>query len=103
MPVYAISDELVFPHPLMAAEGGLLAVGGDLSVERLLLAYENGIFPWFSEGDPICWYATNPRFVLFPEKIKVSKSMRKVQSKNKFRLTSNVAFEEVIEACADAW
>ena len=71
-------DEIVFPDPQLADPDGLLAIGGDLSVERLRLAYENGIFPWFSDDDPICWYAPHERCVIFPEKVKVSKSMAKV-------------------------
>lgn len=102
MPVYQLSTDLIFPHPSQAEEDGFLAVGGDLSVERLLLAYENGIFPWYSEGYPICWYATDPRFVLFPGNIKVSKSMNKVLRKGAFRISSNNAFSQVIQACSIA-
>ena len=100
MPVFQLSDELIFPHASHGEADGLLAIGGDLSADRLLLAYANGIFPWYSEGMPICWYATNPRFVLFPDQVKISKSMRQVVRKNAFRITTNEAFETVIEACA---
>ena len=67
MPVFRLTDELVFPDPELAEEGGLLAVGGDLRPERVLLAYTNGIFPWYSEGRPILWWCPAPRFVLLPE------------------------------------
>lgn len=93
-------DELFFPNPELADLDGFLAVGGDLSTERLLLAYENGIFPWFSEDDPICWYSPHERCVIYPEGIKISKSMRKVLSTGGHRLTFNQAFEEVILNCA---
>ncbi|MBC7567268.1 MAG: leucyl/phenylalanyl-tRNA--protein transferase [Pedobacter sp.] len=93
-------DELFFPSPELADLDGFLAVGGDLSTERLLLAYENGIFPWFSEDDPICWYSPHERCVIYPEGIKISKSMRKVLSTGGHRLTFNQAFEEVILNCA---
>jgi leucyl/phenylalanyl-tRNA--protein transferase len=94
-------EELVFPHPSLAEEDGLLAIGGDLSKERLVLAYNHGIFPWFSEGDPICWFAPHERCVIFPEKVKVSKSMRKVLVDGIFRVTKDQAFEQVIVNCAE--
>ena len=93
-------EELVFPHPSLAEEDGLLAIGGDLSKERLVLAYHHGIFPWFSEGDPICWFAPHERCVIFPEKVKVSKSMKKVLADQVFRVTKDQAFEQVIINCA---
>jgi leucyl/phenylalanyl-tRNA--protein transferase len=93
-------EELIFPHPSMAEEDGLLAIGGDLSKERLVLAYNHGIFPWFSEGDPICWFAPHERCVIFPKKVKVSKSMRKVLADGIFRVTKDQAFEQVIVNCA---
>ena len=77
-------DKIWFPEAELADEDGLLAIGGDLSVQRLLLAYRNAIFPWFSEGDPILWYAPNERFVLFPEKLKVSSSMQKILRSGNF-------------------
>jgi leucyl/phenylalanyl-tRNA--protein transferase len=95
-------DELIFPNPELADPDGLLAVGGDLSLERLLLAYENGIFPWFSDDDPICWYAPHERCVIFPEKVKVSKSMAKVMSSGIFNVTWNTVFDQVIAHCAKA-
>jgi leucyl/phenylalanyl-tRNA--protein transferase len=91
---------LEFPNVEEANEEGLLAVGGDLSPERLLLAYQNGIFPWFNEDALILWWSPDPRMVLFPEKIKISKSMRKVLREEKFRLTVNTCFREVIEYCS---
>lgn len=95
-------DELVFPSPEFADPDGLLAIGGDLSLERLLLAYENGIFPWFSDDDPICWYAPHERCVIFPEKVKVSKSMAKVMNSGIFNITWNTVFDQVIGHCAKA-
>lgn len=95
-----LDNEVIFPDPALADPDGLLAIGGDLSLERLLLAYENGIFPWFSEGDPICWFAPHERCVIFPEKVKVSKSMKKVFKDEMFKVTINQAFSEVIKNCA---
>lgn len=94
-------DELWFPEPELANEDGLLAIGGDLSAERLILAYQSGIFPWFSDDTPILWYAPHERFVLFPDQLKVSKTMRKLLNTNKFRITFDTAFPEVIKACAN--
>lgn len=95
-------DKIWFPSPALADEDGLLAIGGDLSVQRMLLAYRNGIFPWFSEGDPILWYAPHQRFILFPEKLIVSSSMLKVLRSGNFIITRNLAFSEVIDACANS-
>lgn len=83
----------------MADEDGLLAIGGDLSTERLLLAYRSGIFPWYNENEPICWWSPDPRFVLFPEELKVSSSMKTVLQNGRFRFTANKAFEKVIQHC----
>jgi leucyl/phenylalanyl-tRNA--protein transferase len=99
MPVYRLSHELVFP-PVHLAETGLLAVGGDLSVDRLLLAYRTGIFPWYSEGEPIMWWSPDPRMVLYPHEFHCSRSLRRVARQGKFRLTLNQAFPQVIRACA---
>ena len=99
MPFYQLGDEIVFPAPQLAGAEGLLAVGGDLTFDRLLLAYQNGIFPWYEEGSPILWWAPDPRFVLFPEEIRISKSMRQVLKKQLFTFTINKDFEAVIEAC----
>nr|WP_199076801.1 leucyl/phenylalanyl-tRNA--protein transferase [Pedobacter sp. ASV19] len=95
-----LEDEIVFPDPALADPDGLLAIGGDLHMERLLLAYENGIFPWFSEDDPICWFSPHERCVIFPENLKVSKSMRKVFKDGVFRISMNETFKEVIMHCA---
>jgi len=95
-----LSNELWFPEVEMASQDGLLAVGGDLSVERLLLAYRSGIFPWFNDGDPILWWSPDPRMVLFPDKLKVSKSLRRLIKQQKFKLTENQAFSEVVKNCA---
>ena len=97
--MYLLSEELIFPPVEMANSYGMLAVGGDLSPERLLLAYKSGIFPWFSEGEPLIWYSPNPRMVLFPTKVKISKSMKQVLRKNEFTITFNTNFEEVIRNC----
>lgn len=100
--IFNLTNELIFPNPALAEEDGLLAVGGDLSKERLILAYENGIFPWFNEENPILWYSPHERCVIFPKEIKISKSMKQVLNSKKFTITHNQAFEKVIEACADA-
>lgn len=94
-----LSDKIEFPDYKFATKDGILALGGDLSEERLIYAYKNGVFPWFSEGDPIVWYCPSERMVLFPEDLKVSKSMRKIINKNEFVITENEAFEEVIYNC----
>lgn len=99
-PLFFLNDRLEFPSVNNANSEGLLAVGGDLSPERLLLAYQNGIFPWFNEDDLILWWSPDPRMVLFLDKLKVSKSMRKVLANNQFQLTTNTCFERVIEECA---
>jgi len=94
-----LTEQLKFPAPETTSEEGLIALGGDLSEERLICAYKNGIFPWFSEGDPIVWYCPQERMVLFPDEIKVSKSMQKIIHKNEFTITENKAFKEVIYRC----
>lgn len=100
-PLFFLNDHLEFPDVETANEDGLLAVGGDLSPERLLLAYQSGIFPWFNEDALILWWSPNPRMILYPKKLKISKSMRKVLKSNQFRLTKNTCFEAVIAQCAD--
>ena len=95
-----LNQNIEFPDVSTATEDGLLAVGGDLSSERLIYAYQNGIFPWYDDNQPILWWSPNPRFVLFPEDLKISKSMRQVLRSNKFKVTINKDFEAVIEACA---
>jgi leucyl/phenylalanyl-tRNA---protein transferase len=101
MPVFRLIDQLVFPHPSHAEPGGLLAVGGDLSPGRLLLAYSQGIFPWYSDPDPILWWSPDPRLVLFPDELKIATSLRRVIKKNLFEVTMDRAFRRVIQACAD--
>lgn len=98
--MFLLSKESIeFPSPELANSRGILAVGGDLSPQRLLLAYNMGIFPWYERGSQIMWWSLDPRFVLFPNELKVSKSMRPYFNQNKFELTCDKAFEEVIRAC----
>jgi len=97
--VFLLSHELDFPATHYADHNGLLALGGDLTVARLQLAYSRGIFPWYSEGEQIMWFCPPSRMVLFPENIKISKSMGQVLRSKRFRVTFNMAFEEVISNC----
>ena len=101
--MYLLSKDLVFPSVNLADKNGLLAIGGDLSAERLLLAYKSGIFPWYSEGEPIIWYSPDPRMVLFPKNLKISKSMKQIIRKNQFRATFNQNFSEVISNCKNSY
>ena len=94
-----LTDTIEFPPYEYTTSDGIIALGGDLSEKRLIYAYKNGIFPWFSEGEPIVWYCPHQRMVLFPDEIKVSKSMQKIIHKNEFIITENKAFEEVIYNC----
>ncbi|TYP97905.1 leucyl/phenylalanyl-tRNA--protein transferase [Tenacibaculum adriaticum] len=94
-----LSKKIEFPPHETATDDGILALGGDLSVERLTFAYKNGIFPWFNEGEPIVWYSPWERMVLFPEELRISKSMKQLMRKNQFVITENKAFEEVIFNC----
>jgi leucyl/phenylalanyl-tRNA---protein transferase len=98
MPLFALNKELIFPPVHLAEPDGLLAMGGDLSIERLLVAYRKGIFPWF-DGDTPLWWCPDPRFVLFPAELKISKSMKQLFKKEAFRFTINMAFTEVINNC----
>lgn len=101
LPVFWLNDhELTFPHPSLAEPGGLLAVGGDLSPERLILAYRNGIFPWFEESGHFYWYSPDPRWVLFPNELRIHKSMRSIFNRHKFRYTLDTAFHQVMHHCA---
>lgn len=102
VPVYQLNEELVFPDPSLAEDEGLLAVGGDLSPERLVLAYQHGIFPWYSEGRPILWWCPRPRLVLLPDELRVNRSLRKSMRRVPYTLTLDTAFEQVIDACAEA-
>ena len=99
---YLLSEDLVFPNPRHAWQDphGLIAVGGDLSPERLMLAYQKGLFPWFSQQDPILWWSPDPRAVLFLEDLKVSRSLRKSIKNKGFEVFLNKDFEDVIQACA---
>ena len=98
--MYFLKEDLWFPNVNEATPEGLLAVGGDLSVERLLLAYKSGVFPWFESEEPLLWWSPDPRFVLFPEKLKVSKSMKQVLRNSDFEVTVNKAFKDVIKECS---
>lgn len=103
MPVFWLPDNSnTFPNPALANEDGILAIGGDLSPERILKAYELGIFPWFNPDDPIIWWSPDPRFVLFPEELKVQKSMRPYFNNNRFQITADQQFEEVMRQCQTA-
>ncbi len=100
MPVFWLSNENnCFPSPELATDEGILAVGGDLSPERLLAAYKMGIFPWFNEGEPIAWWSPDPRMVLFPSELKVSRSMRPYFNQQKLRVTFDQDFEAVVRRC----
>ena len=98
--IYLMIDKIKFPPVSSANEDGLLAMGGELNNSTLVSAYAQGIFPWFNEGQPILWWSPNPRLVLYPHNIKVSRSLRKTIKRNDFRITSNRAFEQVIDGCA---
>ena len=98
--MYRLTDALLFPSPEQASAEGIVAVGGDLQPERVMLAYRKGIFPWFESDDFLLWWSPDPRMVLFPNRLKVSKSMRTVLRKKQFEVTFNKAFDQVVEACA---
>lgn len=99
MPIYQLDERILFP-PASHAEDGLLAVGGDLSPERLILAYSQGIFPWYDADQPILWHSPDPRMVLVPDELRVPRSLRKIARKQPYRLSLDEAFPEVIHACA---
>ena len=98
--MYRLTDALLFPSPEQASDEGIVAVGGDLQPERVMLAYQKGIFPWFESDDFLLWWSPDPRMVLFPDQLKISKSMRTVLRKKQFEVTFNKAFNQVVEACA---
>lgn len=100
MPVFQLSDSLIFPPPALAREDGLLAVGGDLSVPRLLHAYQQGIFPWYSPGEPILWWSPDPRLVLIPAEFHLAKRLARTIRQQVFSLTFDTDFHAVIRACA---
>lgn len=99
MPIFKLTKEIIFPNPEFSEEDGLLAIGGDLSLERLIVAYCNGIFPWYNEDEPILWWCPKPRFIMIPSDVKVSKSMKKIIRKEEFKVTFNNDFEGVISNC----
>jgi len=101
MPVYRLGRRMAFPPPELADESGLLAVGGDLTPERLLLAYSLGIFPWYGERLPILWHSPDPRMVLEAEKLLLSRSLRKELRRGRYQVRLDTAFEEVIRGCAE--
>jgi leucyl/phenylalanyl-tRNA--protein transferase len=102
MPVYKlVENEIFFPNPCLAEENGLLAVGGDLSVDRLVLAYRNGIFPWYNEGDPIMWWCPKERFIIRPENIHISHSMKKFIRKHEISVFFNRHFSETMHRCRE--
>ena len=97
--MYYLTKDLFFPPVNQANRDGILAIGGDLSMERLVLAYKSGIFPWFEDGDPIIWWSPNPRMVLFLDELIISKSMRNILNRNSFTITFNQNFRDVISHC----
>ena len=97
--MFVLTNQLVFPSVDKANEQGVLAIGGDLSLERLKRAYKSGIFPWYSDEEPILWYSPNPRMVLFPNELKISKSMEQILKSGRFKITYNKEFEEVLMNC----
>jgi leucyl/phenylalanyl-tRNA---protein transferase len=98
--IYLLGDDLVFPDARFADAHGLLAIGGDLKYERLILAYKNGIFPWYSEGDPILWFSPDPRLVFYLDKLKVSRGLKKIIKRKTFNVLFDTDFENVIINCA---
>ncbi len=102
MPVYYLPDDPIFPPASEAESNGLLAVGGDLAPQRLLAAYSEGIFPWFSEGDPFLWWSPDPRLILTPRRLHVSRSLKKTIRKSRFHITFDCAFDAVIQGCSNS-
>jgi leucyl/phenylalanyl-tRNA--protein transferase len=100
MPVFRLSDQIIFPEPELSRDDGLLAVGGDLSLERLILAYSMGIFPWYSKEEPVLWWSPDPRLVLYPDALHVSRSLAKTLNQGRFTVTLDQDFGQVIAACA---
>ena len=100
MTIYQLSDRLIFPPPEHAEPEGVLAVGGDLSLDRLLLAYTQGIFPWYCDGDPIIWWSPSPRLIMYPQDFKISKSLKRTLKKQKFEVRFDSNFEKVISSCS---
>ncbi len=100
MPIFRLTSQIRFPHPEFAEDNGLLAIGGDLSPKRLLSAYCQGIFPWYGEGDPILWWFTSPRLVLFPEEFRIPRRLVRYARNSNITITRDQAFIQVIENCA---
>ena len=100
MSVFQLPAELIFPPVHLADKSGLLAIGGDLSVDRLILAYQNGIFPWYGEEDPICWWSPHPRFVLFPNDLYISDRFARFCRKSRWTVTVDHSFNQVVQKCA---
>jgi len=100
MPIYQLNETIGFPDPSEANEEGLLAIGGDLSAERIITAYSLGIFPWFNDDSSILWWSPNPRLILEPKKFKLSKSLKRIIRKNNYRVVFDEQFEQVIKNCA---
>jgi leucyl/phenylalanyl-tRNA--protein transferase len=98
--IFRLNEKLQFPDPELAEPDGLLAVGGDLSAERLVLAYQKSIFPWYSDDTPVLWYSPHERFVLYPDELRVSSSMKRVLNSGRFRVTIDECFADIIEACS---
>ncbi len=101
MPVFSLDQSITFPPPQLARDDGLLAVGGDLAPERLLLAYRLGIFPWYGPGEPILWWAPNPRLVLFPDEHKISRRLTRTIRQSRFRVEFDRDFAQVIQLCGE--
>lgn len=99
--MHFLNKDIEFPHVSLASKEGIVAIGGDLSTERLILAYKSGIFPWFGDDEPILWWSPDPRFVLFPKELKVSKSMKQVLRNCDFEITINADFKSVIDHCSN--
>jgi leucyl/phenylalanyl-tRNA--protein transferase len=97
--MHYLDESIVFPHPSSVKASGILAIGGNLSVERLVLAYNYGIFPWYNVNEPVIWWCPAPRFVIFPNKVKVSKSIRPYFSQQRYRITFNQHFSDIIRYC----
>ncbi len=101
MAIYKLSDDLIFPDPSQAEDEGLLAVGGDLRLERILLAYSMGIFPWYSDGQPLLWWSPNPRAILVPDRVHISKSLKRTIKNHQFSVRFDNQFEDVICNCSN--
>jgi leucyl/phenylalanyl-tRNA--protein transferase len=100
MPVFQLSDDILFPDVSLSEEDGLLAIGGDLRPERLLAAYSSGIFPWYSEDQPILWWSPDPRLILYPEKFRISHSLRQKLEKNTFDIMFDTRFNRIVKLCS---